>query len=124
MMKNRNHKKTADRTVIKALSMHYTKDKTIISVVYKHTDHTKNINPKGKTNTLGDITNYTLLDRVRVPRLQPEMANETRRIVNILSYLEAADISKYYQQIDWRQAVALKAWRTRRGQGRPIIQVT
>ncbi len=123
-MKKKNKKNPVNRTVIKALSMHYIKDKTIISVVYKHTNHTKNTNPKGKTNTLGDVTNYTLLDRVRVPRLQPEMANETRRIANLLSYLDAADISKYYQQIDWRQAVALKAWRTRRGQGRPIIQVT
>ena len=124
MMKKRNQKKTADRTVIKALSMHYIKDKTIISVVYKHTEHIKNANPRGKINALGDVTNYTLLNRVRIPRLLPEMANEIRRIVSILSYLEAADISKYYQQIDWRQAVALKAWRTRRGQGKPIIQVT
>lgn len=123
MMKKRNQKKTAVKTVVRALSMHYIKDKTIISVAYKHTEHIKTINPKGKTNTFGDITNYTLLDRVRVPRLQPEMANETRRIANILSYLEAADISKYYKQIDWRQAAALKGWRTKRGQGRPIIQV-
>lgn len=118
MMKKKN------RTVVKALSMHYVKDKAIISVVYKHTEHILTINPKGKTNTFGDITNYTLLDRVRVPRLLPEMANETRKVVNVLSYLDAADISKYYQQLDWRQAAALKAWRTRRGHGRPVIQVT
>ncbi len=124
MMKKNNRKKEKNKTVIKALSMHYVKEKAIISVVYKHTEKIHTINPKGKTNTLGDITNYTLLDRVRVPKLMPEMANQTRMVVRALAYLDASDISKYYQQLDWRQAVALKAWHTRRGHGKPVIQVT
>jgi hypothetical protein len=120
----RKRKKMAGRTVIKSLSMNYAKDKTIISVVYKHTEKIQTTNPKGKTNTFNDVTNYTLLDRVRVPKLMPEMGHAARRVVNALSYLDAGDISKYYQQVDWRQAAALKAWLTRRGIARQIIQVT
>ncbi len=124
MMKKRNQKKTAARTVIKSLSMHYIKEKAIVSVAYKHTEHIKTTNPKGKTNSLKDVTNFTLLDKVRVPRLIPELGNAARSVVGRMSFLDAADISKYYKLIDWRQAVALKAWRTRRGQGKPVIQVT
>ena len=36
----------------------------------------------------------------------------------------ASSIDKDYKLIDWRQAAALKAWHTRRGHGRPVIQVT
>lgn len=124
MTKKKIWKKGNRKTVIKSLSMHYTKEKTIISVVYKHTEHVKTINSKGKTNTFKDITNYTLLDRVRVPKLMPEMAKETRKVVNILSFLKSSEISKKYQQLDWRQASALKAWCTRRGETRPVIQLT
>lgn len=123
-MRKNSRKKIKNKTVIKALSMHYVKDKAIVSVVYKHTENIHTTNPRGKTNTFKDVTNYTLLDRVRVPKLMPEMAEQTRVVVKALAYLDATDISKYYQQLDWRQAAALKAWRTRRGHGRPVIQVT
>ena len=122
-MKIKKKRKRNNTTVIKSLSMHYIKEKAIVSVAYKHTEHIKTTNPKGRTNSLKDVTNFTLLDKVRVPRLIPELGNAARSVVGRMSFLDAADISKYYQLIDWRQAAALKAWRTRRGHGRPVIQV-
>ena len=103
--------------------MHYIKEKAIISVAYKHTEHIKTTNPKGKTNSLNDVTNYTLLDKVRVPRLIPELGNAARSVVMRMSFLDAADISKYYKLIDWRQAGALKGWQTRRGHIKPVTQL-
>ena len=102
-------------TEIKTLSLHFIKEKTIISVAYTHTTHIKTSTPKGNTNAHKDVTNYTLLERVRVPRLLPILATESRSVVDTLSFLDAGDISKYYKQLDRRQAAALKAWRTRRG---------
>jgi hypothetical protein len=123
MKKKTSRKKYAKTTEIKSLSMHYTKEKSIISVVYKHTEHIKTANPKGKTNTFGDVTNYTLEDRVRVPRLMPLMAEATRKVVDKYVLFSAAEISNHYQQLDWRQVRALKAWRTRRNNLKPVTLV-
>jgi hypothetical protein len=123
-MKKKFRKKVENKTEVKTLSMHYKREKAIVSVAYNHVIKVDTTTPSGKTNTLGDITNFTLEDKVRVPRLIPLLGDETRKVVNKLAFLDASEISNHYKQIDWRQARALKAWRTRRGHTKPVIQVT
>lgn len=117
-MKKKSKKISKHKTVIKNLSIHYKLEKSTVNVTYRHTDHIRTHLASGKTNTVQDITNFTLEDKVRIPRLID--ASGIRAWVSAYSDFDASSIVKSFHQIDWRQARALKAWITRRGHGHTV----
>ncbi|KYK22748.1 hypothetical protein AYK24_00540 [Thermoplasmatales archaeon SG8-52-4] len=121
-MKSKTKKFRKQRTEIKNLSIHYKLEKSTVNVTYKHTNHIKTALASGKTNNVQDVTNFTLEDKVRIPRLIN--ATGIRAWVSAYANFDASSIVKNFHQIDWRQARALKAWITRRGHGHAVTIVT